>query len=338
MKTYSEWLTLADNRWTVRDELQKDLATLKSVYRETREQGPTATVTAFVAAVGYRRAVILVGSLVNRHGWDGRICRKAIEWAAALPDAWDEEAGQHFSLYVDDVIHLAHFDQIARELMKTTPPEDPDKRPETISDDAAQDTQPEEQPAEDPAAELAQAPENALDTEPAQPVTDPAPVPRFTTKSMIIGAERFRVLYSLNNDGSIVISGKPDAGRAFVITLPPDHPHYAAARAAYDEKAEKRAKYDAEEHPAPDKWFIGQELKGNGWTIRMDGSIDRATVTFSRKPSPETRALVKAAGFYWSPVHKQWSRGLTHKAWKAAQDLYSQLKAPAAQRPETISA
>ena len=161
---------------------------------------------------------------------------------------------------------------------------------------------------------------------------------KYTTRSMIMeDGTRFKARYNLAEDGALEIIAITDAGKEFKVTLAPDHEQYAAARAAYDEKAEKRARYEAEKPEAPDKWFIGQELKGPGWVICMDGSIDRATVTFKRKPSPETRELVKAAGFYWSPVHKQWSRGLTHKAWRAAQELYQQLRAPA-KRPETISA
>ena len=176
-----------------------------------------------------------------------------------------------------------------------------------------------------------------MNNQPSADVQPSAPVVRYTTRSMIMGNQRFRVHYSLTESGFIEISGKLESGKDFIISLPPDHEQYAAARAAYDEKAEKRARYEAEKPEAPDKWFIGQELKGPGWVICMDGSIGRATVTFKRKPDPETRELVKAAGFYWSPVHKQWSRGLTHKAWRAAQELYQQLKAPA-KRPETISA
>ena len=140
MKTYSEWLALGENRWSIREVLRADVKTLQNVYRETREEGPAATVAAFIAAVGYSRAVVVVGTLVNRHAWDGRISRSIAAWAEALPETWDEEATQHFSFYIDDVIHLAHFNQIAAELKKTTPPEDDDKRPETISADNTPET------------------------------------------------------------------------------------------------------------------------------------------------------------------------------------------------------
>lgn len=196
-------------------------------------------------------------------------------------------------------------ENVPEPVQPSAPVQDPEQRPETISADA-------------------------------EPVQPSAPVPRFTTRSMMIGEKRYRVHYALNEDAALEISGELESGKAFSITIKPDEPHYAAARAAYEEKAAKRAKYEAEKPDAPDKWFIGQELKGPGWTIKMDGSIGRATVTFKRKPDAATRELVKAAGFYWSPAHKQWSRGLTHKAWRAAQDLYTQLRT--GKRPETISA
>ena len=159
---------------------------------------------------------------------------------------------------------------------------------------------------------------------------------KFTTRSMILeDGTRYRVRYSLLDADALEIIARTDSGKEFKITLTPDHEQYKAARAAYDEKAAKRAKYDAEEHETPEKFFSGMEIKGPDWVIKMDGSIGRATVTFKRKPSAETREMVKAAGFYWSPVHKQWSRGLTHKAWRAAQELAQQLKAP---RPVKVPA
>ena len=147
---------------------------------------------------------------------------------------------------------------------------------------------------------------------------------KFTTKSMIVDGVRHRVAYTLRADEYLEVSGEID-GKAFQIAIAPNSKYYASARAAYDEKAAKRAKYEAERPETPEKLFVGTELKGPGYTICMDGSIGKATVTFKRKPSVEVRALVKAAGFYWSPVHKQWSRGLTNKAWRAAQELHKQL-------------
>ena len=191
MKTYTEWLALGEDRWSIREALRADVKTLQNVYRETREEGPAATVAAFVAAVGYSRAVAVVGTLVNRHAWDGRISRSVAAWAAALPDTWDEEAAQHFSVYVDDVIHLAHFDQIAREMKKTTPPEDDDKRPETISADTVPET-PETISAGSPAPEAAQEAPETISDDAAQVEQEAAPAP--VPEAVALAPEAFRAV------------------------------------------------------------------------------------------------------------------------------------------------
>lgn len=461
---YCEWVKL-ENRFAIREKLLENVKTLKTVYSETREGRPADTVAAYIAAVGYEAAAETIATLVIRHGWDGRIRQRVKEWAAGIPGAFDEEAAQHFGAYIDDVVHLAHFDQIAAEFMKTTPPEpdrkpgadpetsaqDPEERPETISavdpvpaqgpeasaavpaqdpekrpeiifnDDAdrkccsalfLENVRPEwadsiaarliefrreysriyeaeengqkidysadvdlfdswmstdgivkdyiqecciargdifssdreaaafvracaicnkRENAPEAAAVPAQDPEerpetiSAADPVPASAPKTSAQGPRFTTRSMIIGEKRFRVRYFLEDGDALRISGELETGKAFEIILKPEDVTYAAARAAYDEKAAKREKYAAEPRETPEKYFTGMELKGPGYVIKMDGSINRATVTFKRKPAPEIREAVKAAGFYWSPNHKQWVRGLTHKAWRAAQELHMKL-------------
>ena len=208
MKTYTEWLALGEDRWSIREALRADVKTLQNVYRETREEGPAATVAAFVAAVGYSRAVAVVGTLVNRHAWDGRISRSVAAWAAALPDTWDEEAAQHFSVYVDDVIHLAHFDQIAREMKKTTPPEDDDKRPETISADTVPET-PETISAGSPAQEAAQeAPETISDAA-AQVEQEAAPAP--VPEAVALAPEAFRAVVESAPRCGLLLDIRPGA-------------------------------------------------------------------------------------------------------------------------------
>ena len=148
---------------------------------------------------------------------------------------------------------------------------------------------------------------------------------KFTTKSMITeDGNRFKVKYSMEGENIIVKAYTPD-DKIVSFNLAPGHELYTAAKAAYDEKEAKRAAYEASKPAADEKLFKGMTLKGRDFTIYMDGSIGRATVTFKRKPSAERRELVKAAGFYWSPVHGCWSRKLTNKSWTAAQALYSQL-------------
>lgn len=78
--------------------------------------------------------------------------------------------------------------------------------------------------------------------------------------------------------------------------------------------------------PVPDKLFVGMEIKGKGWKIVFDGSYDRTRVIFKRKPSNAAREAVQAAGFYWSPAMESWNKKLTHKAFRAAQELAVQLR------------
>ena len=147
---------------------------------------------------------------------------------------------------------------------------------------------------------------------------------KFTTKAMILDGVRSKVTYSMEGENLVLKLVSPDE-KIHTVTLCPDHEYYTAAKAAHDEKAAKRAEYEANKPEPAEKLYKGMQLKGRGFTILMDGSIDRATVTFKRKPSKATRELVKAAGFYWSPNHGCWSRKLTNKAWIASQALYQQL-------------
>ena len=164
MKKFEELMAIEERetRFAIRHGLRADVDALKAVYRETREGTPAETVAAFIKAVGYNRAAVAIATLVNRHSWDGRIGRRAAAWAAALPDAWDEKTAVEIGLYVDDVIHLAHFDQIVSAFMKAEPDPDPDGRPETISEDAAPEAAAQEAPETAPEA----APETVAQAEP----------------------------------------------------------------------------------------------------------------------------------------------------------------------------
>ena len=77
----------------------------------------------------------------------------------------------------------------------------------------------------------------------------------------------------------------------------------------------------------PEKWFIGQALEGKGWTILFDGDAGKTRVIFPRKPSAKVLEAVKAAGFYWSPSFKSWNKGLTFRAFRAAEKLHAELHA-----------
>ena len=177
MKNYTEWLALNGDRFAIRNELRADIKALETAYKEHVEGSPAETVAAFVAAVGYNRAAVALATVVNYTAWDGRISRNVAAWAAALPEAWDEETAQHLGLYTD--IHRAHLDQIAREFMKTTPPEDPTERPETISEGEAE-----------PEAVQAERPESISET-----VAAPA-----TVSELLEAAPRCGLLFDLAGD------------------------------------------------------------------------------------------------------------------------------------------
>lgn len=80
----------------------------------------------------------------------------------------------------------------------------------------------------------------------------------------------------------------------------------------------------------PEKWFIGQELTGKSWRIVFDGDAGKTRVIFPRKPSAKVLAAVKAAGFYWSPSMMSWNKGLTFRAFRAAEKLHAELNKLAA--------
>lgn len=77
----------------------------------------------------------------------------------------------------------------------------------------------------------------------------------------------------------------------------------------------------------PEKLFIGTELTGKSWRILFDGDAGKTRVIFPRKPSAKVIEAVKAAGFYWSPSMKSWNKGLTFRAFRAAEKLHAELHA-----------
>ena len=151
---------------------------------------------------------------------------------------------------------------------------------------------------------------------------------KFTTKNLIIDGERTRIVYELAEDGTLRIYSKLEKGKQHMFDLEPENPLYPEARAAYDEKAAKRAAYEAHgTHEHVTTWIDGAQLKGSGYVISLakdigTGTAGRILVTFKRRPSADTIQMVKDAGFYWSPTGKHWSRKLTNKGWMAAQELH----------------
>lgn len=111
--------------------------TLETLYRESVEGKPSDTIAAFVAAVGYDLAVVVVASLVNHSAWDGRIYPSVKAWAASVPDAYDEEAADRLSLHTS--IHKAHLNQLGEAMSRYQPEEPtPEEDTATATQEAAQ--------------------------------------------------------------------------------------------------------------------------------------------------------------------------------------------------------
>lgn len=147
---------------------------------------------------------------------------------------------------------------------------------------------------------------------------------KFTTRAVIIDGVHAKAQYTMDDAETLEISLVTPDGQPAKITLKKGAEHYAAARAAYDEKQAKRSGANNETDIDSIK---GIKLDAGWFRIEYDASIDRCVVTFKKKPGPETRELVKAYGFWWTPSHKCWSRKLNKTAWWAGQELYSKLTA-----------
>ena len=77
--------------------------------------------------------------------------------------------------------------------------------------------------------------------------------------------------------------------------------------------------------PVPEKTFIGQTMRGNGWRILFDGTTSRTRVIFDAEPSEKVKKVVSEAGFYYSSVMDSWNKKLTFKAYRAAGELVKKL-------------
>ena len=79
--------------------------------------------------------------------------------------------------------------------------------------------------------------------------------------------------------------------------------------------------------PVPEKTFIGQTITGNGWKILFDAETSRTRIIFNDKPSNEAKAILDAAGFFYSTGMDSWNKKLTFKAYRAAQAVSEKLAA-----------
>lgn len=69
------------------------------------------------------------------------------------------------------------------------------------------------------------------------------------------------------------------------------------------------------------------DIIGQGFRIEFNGQHNGIQVLFDKFPSEEARRLTKASGFYWSPTLKCWTRKITNKGKRAAEELAAKLAA-----------
>ena len=148
---------------------------------------------------------------------------------------------------------------------------------------------------------------------------------RSITAFVAMDGERFRVVFS-GVCGELFTACKR-ATKGETVTVDGDDLMTVLGTAAQvKEKAPREVNPDKERHgEVPEKWFVGQALEGKSWRIVFDGDAGKTRVIFPRKPSAKVLEAVKAAGFYWSPSMQSWNKGLTWKAYRAAEKLHAEL-------------
>ncbi len=149
---------------------------------------------------------------------------------------------------------------------------------------------------------------------------------RSITATVTMEGERFRVVFS-GVCGELFTACQL-ATKGQTVTVNGDDLLTVLGTATMIEKREKPAEInpDKQRHgEVPEKWFIDQALEGKSWKILFDGDAGKTRVIFPRKPSTKVLEAVKAAGFYWSPSMKSWNKGLTFKAYRAAEKLHAEL-------------
>lgn len=103
-------------------------------------RAPAETIVAWVAAVGYDVAVVVLSSSIAVVGdWDARISGTVRAWANE--NGYDRESALDMRLYTD-AIHNCHKDQLAAALMKYKPtePEEAEQTAEPVTDPAPAET------------------------------------------------------------------------------------------------------------------------------------------------------------------------------------------------------
>lgn len=95
----------------------KALKDIETIYGNTVTGNPKTTIEECYKEVGKALTDDIIASLINYHGWDGRISQSAKRWATEVPGAYDEEACTRVNIYTNR-IHMSHLDQLARTIIK----------------------------------------------------------------------------------------------------------------------------------------------------------------------------------------------------------------------------
>ena len=192
------------------------------------------------------------------------------------------------------------------------------------------------------------------ETSVAEPETSAAePDYIFTAESVTYAGKSFHAGYSITPSGAVVIF--PYGAKK--IRIEKDSPYYESAYAAADAARKQRTENissdpkpaaaepetepetepepepepepardpKAARGPVPEKTFIGQTIRGDGWRVYFDGETQRTRIIFDQEPTPAAKKAVQDAGFYYSGQMKSWNKKLTFKAYRAAKVLSDQL-------------
>ena len=84
---------------------------------EDLSTGEVITIDALIEDAGNIQAREIIAQAVIVHSYDGRISRKAKEWAKTRTITTEEEM-INAGVYYDSYIHMAHLNQIAEAMMK----------------------------------------------------------------------------------------------------------------------------------------------------------------------------------------------------------------------------
>lgn len=293
-----------------RADIASAMTALLAAYRANIDGTPADTIAQLIEEVGQHSAELIMASLANAKQGDGRISWDNTVWAARFDDAMDYEAAAEYIMGIDE-IHPAHLDQLLTAMRTRKPAE-----PAPVADTA---------PAE--INEIAPDHITWADVEMAASYSV-SYTGRTVTAFVEMSGQRYKVTLTGSTCGDLYTAALAAAKSGTTTAVEADDLALVLTDAVpmAERKPAAEPNPDKQRHgEVPEKWFIGQELTGPSWRILFDGDAGKTRVIFPRKPSAAVLEAVKAAGFFWSPRMKSWNKGLTFKAYRAAEKLHAEL-------------